>query len=392
MIELLAPAKNLETLKFALLYGADAVYIGGKDYSLRANADNFSIDEIKEAVLYAHNLNKKVYVTVNILFHNKDFLGLEEYVKKLYKFNVDAVIVSDVGAIKIIKDTVPNLEIHLSTQASCMNNVAALFYKELGVKRIVLARECNKNEVENISKICDVECFIHGAMCSSISGQCVLSNYITNRDSNRGGCAQICRWEFDLLDKNNNEVKHDTKFTMCSKDLSMITNIKSMIDNNVASLKIEGRMRSIYYVATILNVYREVIDKYLNKEEVDIKYYEKVLYRCANRDNVSQFYNDENSLKEQYYLGRVEHTNKDFLGLVLDYKNDEIILEQRNYFKEGEIVEIFGPNTKTFELVVEEVMDEDNNNIKIARHPKQIIKIPCKNKVEKNCIIRKKIN
>ena len=391
-VELLAPSGDLEKLKWALMYGADAVYIGGRDFSLRANATNFSIDEIKEACKYAHKLNKKVYVTVNIVFHNKDFKGLEDYILNIYEAGVDAVIVSDLGCIMKIKEICPNLEIHLSTQASCMNMESAKFYKDLGVKRVVLARECSKDEIKNIideTKI-DTECFIHGAMCVGLSGRCVLSNYMTNRDSNRGGCSQICRWDFDLYDENKNEIKSDTKFTMCSKDLSMLRYIEEMINIGIKSFKIEGRMRSIYYIATVVHTYRKIIDEVLSGKQPNILEAEKILRRVANRDNVPQFFDKKPGVDEQYYLGREELSNQDFLGLILDYDDENKIatIEQRNYFKVGDEVQIFGPNTDTITFKVEQIIDEENNIIDVARHPRQIIKINVPIKVEKNDIMR----
>ena len=393
-VELLAPAGDLERLKWALMYGADAVYIGGRNFSLRANAKNFSIEEIKEACYYAHKLNKKLYVTINIVFHNKDYEGLEDYIKKIYNIGVDAVIVSDIGCINLIKKTCPNLEIHLSTQASCMNKEAVKFYKSLGIKRVVLARECSKEEIKNIIEETnmDTECFIHGAMCVGLSGRCVLSNYMTNRDSNRGGCSQICRWDFDLYDSNNKEIESDTKFTMCSKDLSMIEYIPEMIDLGVKSFKIEGRMRSIYYIASIVHTYRKIIDEYM-KDKDNFKFnknYQKVLNKVANRENVAQFFHKKPDVNEQYYLGRVEFSNQDFLGIILDYNKEEKIatIEQRNYFKVGDEIEIFGPNTELFKIKVNEIIDEEGNKIDVARHPKQILKIKIDKNVNKYDIMR----
>ena len=393
-VELLSPAGDLERLKWALMYGADAVYIGGKDFSLRANAKNFSIEEIKEACDYAHKLNKKVYVTINIVFHNKDYKGLEEYVKEIYEAGIDAVIVSDIGCINLIKDVCPNLEIHLSTQSSCMNKKSATFYKNLGIKRIVLARECSKEDIKDIilETNMDSECFIHGAMCVGLSGRCVLSNYMTNRDSNRGGCSQICRWDFDLFDSKKNEIKSDTKFTMCSKDLSMIEYIPEMIDIGIKSFKIEGRMRSIYYIASVVHVYRKLIDEYLsNKDNFKFnKNYQTILNRVANRENVAQFFHKKPDVNEQYYLGRFELSNQDFLGIVLDYdeKTKLATIEQRNYFKIGDEIEIFGPKTDDFKTKVTKIYDEENNLIDVARHPKQILKIKVDKKVKKHDIIR----
>ena len=253
-VELLSPAGNIERLKIALLYGADAVYIGGRDYSLRANAKNFSIEEIEEACKFAHSLNKKVYVTVNILFHNEDIVGLKDYLIKLADIGVDAIIVADPVVIDIVKNNKIKLSIHISTQASTANIESINFYKELGVERVVLARECSRNEIKEIidKTGMEVECFIHGAMCAAYSGRCVLSNYFTNRDANRGGCSQVCRWNFNLLNENKEKVSIDPEFTMCSKDLAMISKLDDMIDIGISSLKVEGRMRSIYYAFYLL--------------------------------------------------------------------------------------------------------------------------------------------
>ena len=322
-IELLAPAGNLEKLKFAFMYGADACYIGGRDFSLRANAKNFSIEEMEEAVLYAHNLNKKIYVTVNIAFHNDNVDKLLEYLKELERIKVDAIIVSDTLVIDLVNKHKLNLKVHISTQASTLNVEAAKFWKNLGVERVVLARELSREEIKDIINEAgiEVECFIHGAMCSSYSGRCVLSNYFTNRDANRGGCAQICRWEFPLYDSNGNVTTSDTKFTASSKDLMMIDYIKDMIEIGVTSLKVEGRMRSNYYVATVINTYRCMIDDYYNNTLNDEKmnHYKKILERVANREAKVQFYDKMPSANEQYYLGRQEVSNQDFLGIVTDY-------------------------------------------------------------------------
>ena len=289
-IELLAPAGSLERLKIALLYGADAVYIGGRDYSLRANAKNFSIDEIKEACDYAHSMNKKVYVTVNIVFHNEDVNGLVDYLYKLEECSVDAIIVSDPLVINIVKENKINIPIHISTQYSTVNYEAVKFFKKMGVERVVLGRETSRDEIKEIidKTGVEVETFVHGAMCASYSGRCVLSNYFTNRDANRGGCAQICRWNFDLYG-DNEKIDTDTQFTMCSKDLCMLENLSDMIDIGISSLKVEGRMRSIYYIATVINTYRRAIDDYYNKklDKEKIEYYLKVLGRVANRDSCS---------------------------------------------------------------------------------------------------------
>lgn len=373
-VELLAPAGDLERLKIAFLYGADAVYIGGQEFSLRANAKNFSLEEIKKACDYAHKYNKKVYVTVNIVFHNKNLEGLEEYLKNLEICRIDAIIASDIVVLKKAKKLKVGYELHLSTQASTLNYGQALFYKNLGVTRIVLAREASKEDIKRIKEETnlELECFIHGAMCTSISGKCILSNYCTNRDSNRGGCAQICRWTFDLEDTNQ-------VFSITPKDLNMVPFIKEMIDIGVSSFKVEGRMRSIYYIATIIHVYRKIIDKVLDNtlKIADTKYYLDLLNRCANRDSTPQFFDKLPTKEEQYFLGREEISNQDFLGIVLAYdeKTKMVTLEQRNYFKVGDTVEFFGPNLETYTYKIHTILDEEENQIEVARHPKMIVKL-----------------
>lgn len=395
-VELLAPAGSMEKLKVAFLYGADAVYIGGKSYSLRANATNFKLSEIKEAVKYAHKLKKKVYVTVNIIFHNEDFKELINYLKSLELIEVDAIISSDPSIIDIIKKNKINLDIHLSTQMSTANYEAVKFWKNEGVKRVVLARECSRNDIKSIidKTGVEVECFLHGAMCSAYSGRCVLSNYFTNRDANRGGCAQICRWVFDLNDGYKN-INSDTKFTMCTKDLSMINCLSEMIDIGITSLKVEGRMRSNYYIATVISTYREAIDMYYKKELTSeaIKHFSKILNRVANRESIDQFFRQESSIREQYFVGREEYSNQDFLGIVMDYDKDTgiVTLTQRNYFKTGDQVEIFGPSIETFSFTMPEIYNEDGDPIEAANHPKEIIKFRLNRPVYRNDIMRIKI-
>ena len=387
--ELLAPAGDLERLKIAFAYGADAVYIGGA-FNLRANADNFKLEEIEKGVEYAHKLNKKVYVTVNIAMHNKELKKIKEYLLKLDKIHVDAIIVSDPKIIELAKET--NLEIHLSTQASTLNKEAIEFWKNEGVSRIVLARECTKEDIIDIKNNIDIELevFIHGAMCASYSGRCVLSNFLTNRDSNRGGCSQICRWDFDLYDENNH-LKGEKPFTFCTKDLSLAKYIPELINMKVDSLKIEGRMRSIYYIATVVKVYRKLIDDYCNNTknyEYNLKY-EGILKKVANRDSIAQFFNGNYGKDVQYYNGRQEITNQDFLGLVLEYdkKTKLAKVEQRNYFKKGDKVEIFGPD-KDFNFKIEEIYDEDKKPIEIVRHPKQIVYLKMPKEVSVNDMMK----
>lgn len=396
-IELLAPAGSLEKLKVAFHYGADACYIGGRDFSLRANATNFSVDEIKEACDIAHELGKKIYVTVNIVFHNEDVKGLEEYLRSLEEAGVDAIIMSDPWLISFVKEKKINLELHMSTQASTLNYESVIFWKDLGVSRVVLARELHYTEIKEIidKTGMEIETFVHGAMCSSYSGRCVLSNYFTNRDANRGGCAQVCRYCFDLYDDNKEKVESDTEFTMSTKDLSLISMLSKMIEIGIASLKIEGRMRSNYYIATVVSTYREAIDSYYDGtlDEEKLAYYKKILNRVANRDSEEQFFNTFPDVKGQYFLGRQEVSNQDFLGIVLDYdeENKIVTITERNFFKKGDVVEIFGPKTKTFIFTVPDIYNEDGELVDAARHPEEIIRFKLDILVRKDDIMRIKI-
>ena len=395
--ELLAPAGNLEKLKYAIHYGADAVYIGGRNYSLRANNDNFTISEIKEACLYAHKHNARVYVTVNIIFHSEDVEGLKEYLIDLEQCGVDAVIVSDPLVIELLKEIDSKMEIHISTQQSTLNYEAASFWKDEGVTRIVLAREASGTDIKEIidKTGIETEIFIHGAMCSGFSGRCVLSNHLTARDSNRGGCSQICRWNFTLRDDEELDVSDDSNYAIAPKDLSMLKYIPSLIDMGVRSFKIEGRMRSIYYIATMLHTYRKVIDEYCNNKDgyEYNKNYEKILFRCANRDAVPQFFKHRAGFDEQYYTGREEVSNQDFSGIVLDYDEEaqEVVIEQRNFFKVGDEAEIFGPNIDTHFFKIEYIKDNKGNLIDAARHPKQVVRLPINKKVEKYDLMRIKL-
>ncbi|MDO4963544.1 MAG: U32 family peptidase [bacterium] len=393
--ELLAPAGDIERLKIALKYGADAVYIGGPLLNLRANAINFTLDEIKEAVSFAHSLNKKVYVTVNIILHNEELEEVESYLKKLEEVEVDAIIASDLSIIKIALEKT-NLQVHLSTQSSTLNIEACKFWKNEGVSRIVLARECYKDDIKEIIDNVDIEIetFIHGAMCAGYSGRCVMSNFLTNRDANRGGCSQICRWDFNLLNENLESIKGDMPFTFCSKDLSLLKYIKDMIDMGITSFKIEGRMRSTYYIATVVSIYRKAIDEYFNKKDSYEynKEYEKILARCANRDSVPQFFNGVNDSSCSYYNGRDEVSNQDFLAVVLDYdkKTHMAKIEQRNYFKKGDIACIFGPNHSIIEYKFDKIYDEDGSIIEVVNHPKQIVYINIEKSLDKDDMIRVK--
>lgn len=384
MTEVLSPAGDLERLKWALMYGADAVYIGGYNYSLRANANNFSIQDITEGVAFAHSLGKKVYVTVNILFHNEDLEGLTEYLTTLSDIGVDAFIVSDLAVIKRIRELNLKPEIHISTQESSVNKFAVKFWENVGATRVVLARECSKIDILDIKNNTDaeLEVFIHGAMCTSYSGRCVLSNYVTKRDSNRGGCSQVCRFIF--------KTKKYDDFQIASKDLSMIDHIPELVDMGVSSLKIEGRMRSMYYIATVVNTYKNVVTLYKEGKLTNelMEYYKRVLNRLSNRENKSQFFTGDVNVSDQYYTGRKEVSNQDFLGVVLDYTDGVMKIEQRNNFKVGDTIEVFGPNTLATKIKVDSIINEENESVSVANHPQEVLYVKVPFKVEKNDILR----
>lgn len=389
-IELLSPAGDLERLKIALLYGADAVYIGGREYSLRANATNFSIEEIKEACSFAHKLEKKVYQTVNIVFHNEDIAGIYDYLKEAVDAGIDAFIVSDPFIISYIRKNFPQVEVHVSTQNSTTNIETVKFFQKEGVARVVPARELSKEEIkELVSTGCDIEVFIHGAMCTFFSGRCTLSNYVTNRDSNRGGCSQVCRFVFNI-DSND-----EHKFTMATKDLNMAEHIKELIDIGVASLKVEGRMRSHYYLATVISSYRKIIDAcYSNTLTNDlIKQQEKILSRVANRETSTHYFNHLADETDQYYTGRQELSNQDYLAYVLSYDDNTgmVTISERNYFEPGTEVEIFMPSGKVISFIIDKIYDNDMNELEKACHPEEILKIKVPDKVEEHSMMRIKV-
>ncbi len=385
-IELLAPSGDLNRLKIAILYGADAIYIGGKDFNLRSNAINFTIDEIREACSFAHKYNKKVYLTLNIFFHNEDTENIEEYIKKVVDCKIDAFIVSDPYIISYIKDNYPSVEVHLSTQNSTTNYKAVEYFKKERVDRVVLARELSKDEIKEIidKTGLDIEVFIHGAMCTCLSGRCALSNYITRRDANRGGCAQVCRF--------NLQTNEEKDFTMASKDLNMTTHIKDLIEIGVRSLKIEGRMRSPYYIATVISTYRKIIDSYYDNSltEEKLAEYNERLKVVANRASSTHFFTKEADETDQYFSGRNEFSNQDYLGLIIDYDNANkcLVLKERNYFKVGDKVEIFTPDFKFYNYTVEKIYDENMNSLDVARHPEQILKLPFKESLPQYSMIR----
>jgi len=395
--ELLAPAGDLEKLKWAIKYGADAVYFGGRAYGMRANTKNFSLAEIKEAVLFAHQFNKKVYVTVNIIFHHEDLVGLEDYLRDLGNCLIDAIIISDPFLIPIVKKIIPKVDIFLSTQQSTLNYEAVLFWQKEGIKRLILGREVSATDIKEIidKTNLEIEVFIQGAMCVSYSGCCHLSNYLTLRDANRGGCSQICRWLFELETKDKDLISSPIPFSIAPKDLSLLKYISELIDLGVTSFKIEGRMRSIYYLATTINVYRQVIDEYCHNS-VTYKYnnyFEKELYRCANRECLPQYFKGKPGVNEQYFIKGEKTSNQDFLGIVLDYNEirKEVIIEQRNFFKVGDEVEIFGP-LRRINFKIKAINDLQDKSLMVARHPKQIVKIPLAERVYKDDLMRIRID
>lgn len=397
-IELLSPAGDMEKLKTAFYFGADAVYMAGKKFGLRAFSNNFDEDELKQSIDYAHSLGKKCYITLNILAHNSDFNGLEEYVKYLAEIHADAVIVSDIGIMSVIKRVAPQLEIHVSTQASITNKYSAQEYVKYGAKRLILARELSLKEIKEIRdyipKDIVLETFVHGAMCISYSGRCLLSNYLTGRDSNRGACVQACRWEYCIREKNRDnylEIQEDNKGTyiLNSKDLCMIEHIKELIDAGVTSFKIEGRMKSPYYVATVTNAYRRALDDLYNNKSFNKDLYLE-LEKTSHRQYTTGFYFNDNN-KECLESSTPVQTHE-FIALVKeDAKNGYALIEQRNYFKIGDELEILSPydyfNKK---IVVEELLNTEGAKVEIANRVQQPIYLKTNINLHKNDILRMK--
>jgi U32 family peptidase len=399
--ELLAPAGNFSKLKTAVYYGADAVYIGGKSFSLRALSDNFTDEEIARAVEYAHGKNVKVYVTVNIFAKNSDFDKAKEYFKFLYSVGVDAVLITDIGLIDLCKEVAPKLPIHLSTQSNTLNKYAVRAWKNYGLERVVLARELSLAEIAEIREFVpdiELEAFAHGAMCISYSGRCLLSNYLNGRDSNRGECVQACRWSYELREKNKGgeyyPIEEDERgsYILNSKDLNMISHIDEMVDAGVISLKIEGRMKSEYYLATVINAYRRAIDEYCkigDKYKENSMFYDELIktshrafttaYTLGdNFDTVN--YSDSQSVGEKQFIAVVTK------GTAGGYTE----IEMRNRFKKSDVLEILSPSdnfNKTF--VVNEMYDEDGNEIVDAKIVQQKIRIKCEYDLREGDILRK---
>ncbi|SKA81763.1 putative protease [Caloramator quimbayensis] len=386
-IELLAPAGNLEKLKTAVIYGADAVYIGGEAYSLRAMADNFDRKTMIEALKFAHDRGVKVYVTLNIFPHNDDLKGMPEYIKYLRDIGVDAVIISDLGVFSIVKEVAPELEIHISTQANNVNYKTAEFWYKLGAKRVVLAREMSLKEIkqmrEKVPMDLELEAFVHGAMCISYSGRCLLSNYMTGRDANRGMCAHPCRYKYYLVEEKRPgeyfPVFEDERGTyiMNSQDLCMIQHIPEIVESGIYSLKIEGRMKSSYYVATVTKAYRQAIDAYLRDKqnyEFNPKWLEEVS-KASHREFSTGFYFGKP--KKQIFSTSSYIRTHDIAGIVLDYDESSniAVVEQRNRIFKGDEVEILTPKGDNFSIKLNVIWDEEGNEIEATPHPQMIYKI-----------------
>jgi len=402
--ELLAPAGNMEKLKVAFAYGADAVYIGGKRFGLRAFADNFTPEEIKEGIDFAHRIGKKVYVTMNIFARNEDFNGMEEYIRYLKRVGADAVILSDPGIIELVKKTEPDLEIHLSTQASTTNYHSALFWHKIGVKRIILARELSINEIrqirDNTPESLELEAFVHGAMCMSYSGRCTISNYLTGRDANRGECTQPCRWRYYVVEEKRPgqfmPIEEDDRGTYLfnSRDLCMLEHIPELVKIGLSSLKIEGRMKSVYYIASVVSSYRKELDKYLNNPSeyrLDPKNMEE-LRKVSHRPYTTGFYFDKPTEKLTYYESSDYVRGYDFVAMLLENFEDKglILVEQRNRFHKGDLLEIMQPEEDHIEYEVNEMYDEEMRLITSAPHPQQRIYLPFEGKLKPWSLFRRK--
>ena len=400
--ELLAPAGNFEKLQAALIYGADAVYIGGKNFSLRAYGDNFTEAEIIDAVKFTHGLGKKIYVATNIFAHNADVDELAEYFKFLDSANVDAVLISDLGIFSLAKSLTKNLELHVSTQANVTNYRTANFFHELGASRIVLARELTCEEISEIKSKCsaELEIFAHGAMCISYSGRCYLSHYLTGRDGNQGACTHSCRWKYNLSEEKRPgeffEVGEDSHgaYVMNSKDLCLLPHIDKIISCGVSSLKIEGRMKSINYVAGVVKVYRQAIDNYFESPK-DFKIKSEwldELDKIAHRPYTTGFFVSDGEPTEIHDTSKPKQSAT-FLGIVREYDEDKkfATIEQRGKFELGEEIEFFQPHGKTFSQKISKMFNADGEEIFSAPHAQQIVKIPVSEPVEIWALMRKNI-
>lgn len=387
-VELLAPAGNFSKLKTAVYFGANAVYMGGKEFSLRALSDNFTDEEIIKAVEYAHNKNVKVYVTVNIFARNADLDKAAEYFKFLYSVGVDAVLITDIGLISLCKSVAPALPIHISTQANTLNKFAVKAWHNMGAERVVLARELSLKEVKEIHEFCpgvELEAFAHGAMCISYSGRCLLSNYLNGRDANRGECVQACRWSYEIRESNKGgefyPIEQDEKGTyiLNSKDLNMISHIGEMLKSGIVSLKIEGRMKSEYYLATVVNAYRRAIDEFLKIGDSYCKntsFYDEL--KKTNHRAFTTAYNFGDNAETVNYADTQSSGERQFIAVVEDCAEGFITVEMRNRFKVGDELEVLSPSENfNKKFVVTEIFDEEGNSVTDAKIVQQKLKIAC---------------
>lgn len=401
--ELLAPAGNMEKLKMALLYGADAVYLGGKSFGLRAFGGNFSREELKEAVEFAHNLGKKVYVTVNIFPHNIDVEALPDYLAYLNEIRVDALLVADLGVFTLAKQYAPDIELHISTQANNTNYVTVNAWKDMGATRVVMARELSLQELKTIREKCDVELemFVHGAMCISYSGRCLLSAYMTGRDANRGACAQSCRWKYNLVEENrpgeyfNIEEDERGTYIMNSRDMCLMPHLPEIIETGIDSLKIEGRMKSVHYAASVVKAYRMAIDSYFeDPENFSIKQeWVEELDKVSHRAYTTGFFLHKTTSEDQIYSSSSYTQTSDFVGLVKEYDAETgfAVVEQRNNMKIGQEIEAFQPNLPTYRQVISEMYNDKGEAIDVAPHAQQIIKMKMVQPVEPYTILRRDV-
>ena len=397
-IELLAPAGDLERAKTAIRFGANAVYLGGKRFSLRSRASNFDIDDIKEACDFAREHGANIHVTVNIIPHEEDLEGIEDYLVTLQSIGVKAIIVASLSIIEIARRVAPKLEVHLSTQMSTTNSDAISFYKMLDCDRVVLARECNIDQIRQICQHSEVpiEAFIHGGMCVNYSGRCTLSNQMTYRDANRGGCAQSCRWKYDLFEDGNKISDDECMFSMSRKDLMAVYYVYDMMDANVTSLKIEGRMKTNYYIATVVKTYRSLIDEIAsNNGQLSsdrLAYYRKQIAKAENRPCASGFYGGMPNKDTHLYGVNGAGVTHDFVGLVLDYDevNHEAVVQSRNVFRVNDELEVFGPHLDDKSFVVKSIKNSDNEFIEVSNRPMDVVRIPLDFKVEAFDMIRRR--
>lgn len=401
-MELLCPAGNMDKLKMAIRYGADAVYCAGKRFGLRAGNSNFSDEELKEAVQFVHEHGKKIHVTCNIIPHNEDFEGLEDYLKFLESIGVDAIIVADMGIFSLAKRVAPGLELHVSTQASTTNWHTVQMWKELGAARVVAAREVSVADLKEMKEHVDIEIesFVHGSMCISYSGRCLLSNYMTGtRDANRGQCSQACRWKYSLVESNRpgeyypiEEDEHGT-YIFNSKDLCLIHRIPDLYEAGIDSLKIEGRMKSVHYVATVAKVYRTAIDAYLKegKEWYVRPEWIAELEKISHRPYTDGFAEGRPDESAQNYGKSTNTQTHDFIGLVLGYNEEGgyVELEQRNNFKVGDTVEFCQPKGDLVETVIEKMTDADGNPIDVAPHAQMKVRLYMDTKLEPYSMMRR---